>query len=334
MRLPKPLLERTVLAKYLLLRGEAELTASGPFAPGLAVAQFQDAIEILLRVIAEYLGAAVKERTTFEQLIDAIEDAHSERVTHRSALNQLNKARVNFKHFALVPRRDDAVKLAADATSFFRMALETYFDLSFESVSLHDLVGHRRTQNWLAKAATSLSSARFKDCITECAVALAIFRSTLERDHRTTTLDQFRDVTDHGLKRVLEQVESQLDRLQEQLDLLFDGVDLPSYKRFLRYAPIVQLSDAKTVYLHEPPGAEIPIGPEEAAFCYRFATDTILALKEAHVPARFAFPIDIGMEFEVVEEGDLIVWPGDNLEVIRQAVKGERLQAPKRLRRQ
>ncbi len=256
-------------------------------------------------------------------------------MTHRAPLNQLNKARVNFKHFGLSPTREDGTKLAADAASFFRTAFVVYFAVPFDSVTLHSLVGHRRTQNWLKKAEDALEARNYEDSITASAGALAIFRRSLARDHTGLNLDEFRSLSTPEHKRIVEKVEKELRHLQEQIDLVFEGVNLPDYRKFRRYAPHVRLSDARTLWFYPVVTNErSTIGRDEAAFGYRFVIDTIMALKETHVPPRFQLARELGSEFEVIGEDDLIVWPTEDPEVIRRTTRGERLRAEKRIERQ
>jgi hypothetical protein len=53
---------------------------------------------------------------------------------------ELNKARVNFKHYGLVPNEADAARLLGYAEQFFEVASPLFFSCDFASVSLADLI--------------------------------------------------------------------------------------------------------------------------------------------------------------------------------------------------
>lgn len=57
-------------------------------------------------------------------------------------------------------------------------------------------------------------------------------------------------------------------------------------------------------------------------FCYRFAIETILFLKQNEAVKEIS-PSKAKRRFQVVEKCDIIVWPRDNSEIIREAEVGE-----------
>ena len=129
---------------------------------------------MLLRIAAEHLHASLKEQAAFAQVIEAVETASSTALTHRSSLNQLNKARVNFKHFGLLPTDDDVTKLLLDMDAFFPEASRVLLGVDLATVSLRHLVGHRRTENWLAIADANVESGEYDDAIAAAAIAFAV----------------------------------------------------------------------------------------------------------------------------------------------------------------
>jgi hypothetical protein len=140
MNLNKQLLDRLICSKYVFHKGIDILERGGPFSSGLGVLHFQDAVEMVLRIIAEHLHCSLKENAAFNQIIDSIDSLGVHKITHRSALNQLNKARINFKHFGLEPKHEDVIKFRSDLEEFFPDVLKSFLDVDFHLISLANLL--------------------------------------------------------------------------------------------------------------------------------------------------------------------------------------------------
>jgi len=354
------LVERLVCAKYIYRRGCEVLDGSTPFAAGIAVLNFQDSVEMVLRVIAEHLQVSLSSHIAFAQIIDKIDEEAGEvgidRISHRSALNQLNNTRVNFKHYAVQPDLGEARKFKNDLDAFFPKALNNFLNLDYEDISLVDLIGHRRTANWLHKAEKHLSQAEYPEVCACSAVGFHLYRKY--REDRSLWDSRNRDRLDRELKldyrmgssdsepskavsKLSRLVDDRLDELKSLIDLLYDGVDSLSYRRFSRYTPDVAISAASTVlrpdfeedgslnswYLDNLP----EITPEVATFCYRFATDTVLQIQEQPIPPEYNLERP-EVKFVVDAETQILVHP-ENSEYIRMAEEGEVLKSRDYLKR-
>src|SRR5690349_12858848 len=106
----QPILDRLVCAKYLFDHSTDVLFQAKPYSAGMAALNLQDAAEMVLRAIAEHLNVSVSDNSPFNKLIDDIDRKGVGTLSHRTALNQLNKARVGFKHVGLEPREPDVRK--------------------------------------------------------------------------------------------------------------------------------------------------------------------------------------------------------------------------------
>jgi hypothetical protein len=60
-------------------------------------------------------------------------------------LDQLNKARINFKYFGLEPKHENANKFRYDLEGFFPKALRSFSTIDFDSISLSSLIGQMQT---------------------------------------------------------------------------------------------------------------------------------------------------------------------------------------------
>lgn len=326
-KLNKQLLDRLICSKYLYYRGVDILTQQGPFSAGSAVLHFQDAAEMVLRVIAEHLNCRLKENAAFNQIIDSIDNIGHNKVSHRIALNQINKARINFKHFGLEPKYEDAYKFSCDLERFFPAVLSSFLDIDFYSISLTNLIGHTRTENFLNDAERLIGEGKYMESISASAVAFKIFSSHYEMEPRRYRRDPFLrfKTGDRDLERWANNVDKIIEDQQSQLDLIMLGINLADYRRFKRCTPTVHLTMAGTFEIVRGFGRPVEPTTENALFCHRFVIDSILIMKANRLPSRYPLR-ESKRKYQVVKRGAIIVWPGENPEVIRYAEKGETLE--------
>lgn len=320
-------MDRLICSKYLYYRGVDILNQHGPFSSGSAVLHFQDAAEMVLRVIAEHLNCSLKENAAFNQLIDTIDNMGQTNVSHRIALNQINKARINFKHFGLEPKYEDAYKFSYNLEAFFPAALTSFLDIDFYSISLANLIGHTRTENFLNDAERLIGEDKYPESISASAVAFKIFRSHYKMEpgrYRRNPFLRFK-ADDRELEKWAKNIDQIIENQQSQLDLIILGINLSDYRRFKRYAPIVHLTMAGTFRIvHGGFGQPIETTKESALFCHRFVIDAMLTMKANQLPSQLPLR-ESKRKLRVVKKGPIIVWPCENPEIIRYAEEGEML---------
>ena len=324
MKIRKEIVDRIVCAKYIFQRGAENLEKSGVYSDGLAVLHFQDAAEMILRAIAEHLHCNVKESITFNQLQDEIDKIGKGTLTHRTALNQLNKARVNFKHFGLQPKHEDVTKFHRDLEAFFPAATKTFLDIDYDFLSLIDLIEHCRTRNHMKEAERLIESDAFEASVQASSIAFELFRRYAGHDGEEIRLSLLPPDVDSGF---VSAIENSLSELQDKINLIMDGINLGDYRRFARYIPNVQLSVANTIrvtwgFRHSSSDYTRDI----ASFCLRFTLDSILHMQQYRLPRAHMIPLP-NRYFRVLRPTTIIVWPCDSPEVIRIAEEGEILQA-------
>lgn len=327
----RPLTERLIACKYILRQARATLSSDAPFAAGLAISHAQDAVELFLRVLADHFHASLKERASFDQLVDAVEESLPANLslTHKPALAQLNKARVNFKHFALEPKRDDAEKLLSDAESFVPATYFHCFGAEYSSLSIFGLLGYRRSENWLKKAELEVEAGDYQDAIDCAAAALALYRHHLGLESRRVRLDRFGNLRKRGLDDLADAVTDELEEIHSELELVFAGANMQQYLAFRRFARYVTMTMGGTLHFGAHPWGEVKPSKEHALACLSFAVDTALALKRASVPGHFERRRPVASRrLEAVSQGEIVVHPSDHPEVIRSVEPGEILSAP------
>ena len=347
-KISKILIDRLICAKYLYNKGKELLDSESHYASGLAVIHFQDATELVLRVIAEYHHVNLKNPVAFNQIIDSIDKKADEiglnRLTHRSSLNSLNHSRNGFKHLASRPDINEVRKYSRDLAEFFPIALKNFLSLDYENLSSVELINHKRTANWLKKAEDYLNKLMYPEAAASSAVAFEIFRNFSTKrsiwgwkkrsnlGHELYSRARINnEKADNTAYQLALDTDEKLNEIMGNIDVIFDGIDPSSFKKFLIYTPRVDfgkdnsllhpnLLDKKELdkfYLDEIP----EITPAIANFCYRYAVDSILKLQELSLPPVFE-KTEPEIKYSVIKEAPIYVSPNKN-EKLRDAKADE-----------
>lgn len=188
----------------------------------------------MLRVIAEHLDCSVKENCPFNQLINLIDSSGDRKLSHRSALNQLNRARVSFKHFGLEPKEDDVKKFRRDLEGFFPNATKLFLDVDFDSISLTNLIGHKRTENHLNEAERFIAEGNYKESICSSAKAFTIYHNRQSYSGRSILYwtDHPSRFEDPNIRTWALNVVEIIESLRSKFNLIMDGINLADYRKF------------------------------------------------------------------------------------------------------
>lgn len=316
------LLKRLVYAKYIFWQGCEILDKKIPIADGMAVLSFQDAVELMLRTVTEHSHAHIKDNTPFNQIIDEIEKATKKSVPYKSSLLQLNKARVNFKHYGLSPVSEDVQKFRRDLDLFLPESTRLFFNLDYYQVSLADVILKHRVRNYLKKAEKELEVENYKESIQATAIALQlIFLKAIEYDHPTRGLNL--RASSHR-DRNFDEIVSVLEDHENQLNMLTYGINLAEYHRFKGYVPHVNISDTgrimEVVYEYS-----VDDSFDVALFCLRFVIETALLVQQNRIPDRSEdYYKEKFLRYRVMQKTPIFITPNSvNPEFVREAEAGE-----------
>lgn len=342
-KISEALIDRLVCAKYLYIKGREELESNSNYASGIATLNFQDSAELTLIVIAEYLHVSLRGNEAFNHIIDLIdekaEEKGIEKLTHRSNLIQLNKARVTFKHYAVRPEIEDVKKFSSQLAEFYPIALKKFMNLDYENLSLVNLVKHTRTKNWLKKAEEYIDKAKYPEASACSRIAFDIFRKynpnrslwdwELKRSIESD-LDP-REIKNGAIFLLAKKIDKRINKIKNHVDILFDGIDPASYKKLMIHTPEVDFNIINEVvrpdfdedgnlnswYLDQLPD----FTPSLTNFCFRFTLDSILKLQEQNLPPEYE-RTPPHLEYHVTKEAAIYVSPSKK-EAIKAVEEGD-----------
>ena len=320
---------RLTLPKFLFKQAQRAIEhPQPPHSSGLAASLLQDAVEVFLRVVAEHAKARVGSHAPFPTLLEAVERHVKGVGGHRHALTTLNDTRVAFKHRGQEVAESAAQVFFANVEAFLVDSCQEAFGIDFETLSLADAIGHRRTRNWLRKAEDAFDGERYADAVHAAAAAMTIYLRH-DRDHDAAPRP-VRLPTTLPFPYKSSQIARSIQWLGSRVDLMARGVDARAFDRFSALTPFTHLTLTGTFGSVWTPG--VVHSRQDARFCIDFVVDAALALRQSrHSPST---PSPDGEQATVTSPCEIVVHPtvpvGDP-EVIREAAIGEALaMAPER----
>lgn len=241
---------------------------------------------MFVRALVRHHGISVKDQATLDQMAQAVDvwaEAQSKpALPHRARNQDLNKARVTFKHTGTAPATSDARRLVRYAVEFLESACPAFFDVEWRSISLSDLVLAPAVRAALKLAEQMASDENFVEAVIEAAQAVkhveaSLISSLPEPDRNLVSLSGV--VPDHRASRA---VHDALRYLIDYLGLLRSAVVSNAYgsqqsemRIFKSIVPsICTFGDGKRQVVWN--GLTQPT-PEQAEFCINFARRFALA---------------------------------------------------------
>ncbi len=129
------MVKQLLLCKRLLIEGSDFAERSDPVSSGMAISLFQDSVEMFVWTLIKKRGIKVKDEAAFTSNINALQ-REGLTLWNIPKLLELNKARVNFKHYGNLPAPDEAGKFQTYVEDFLRTSFADHFSTSFDDVSL------------------------------------------------------------------------------------------------------------------------------------------------------------------------------------------------------
>ena len=288
---------------------------------------------MLLRLIAETHRMAVGARAPFEKLLNEVEREFHTVGSHRAGLTRLNDARVAFKHRGQEVSESDARVFLANAEAFLIETYEKVLSQDFASLSLADSIGHRRTQNWLAKAEDAFAAGSHADCVAHSAKAMVVYMAHSTRKDVGIELGSVVQYRGGEGEDFESWVNARLPLLQARFDLFTRGVDVAAFDRFMTVTPYTVLTRHGGIDQVPKPDRP-PVSRDDARFCLDFVIDSALALRdrrvlrlsratEEHKRVRLKSSCEVIAHWKTPTDLEIAIGKEQEREVIRVADTGE-----------
>jgi hypothetical protein len=136
----EPHLRQLIAARHLYFLSDEQIRSELDVAHLAGVNLLHDAVEMALWAAASSTNATRNERTELIQLFDGINGKIGGGLPFRSHLIQLNKLRINAKHYGVRPDISELRRLQSQMLEVMSETALAVFGANFESISLLDLL--------------------------------------------------------------------------------------------------------------------------------------------------------------------------------------------------
>lgn len=133
----------------------------------------QDAVEVFLIALADFVGASILPNSNFEGYFSSInKKIEPKELPFKNKLIRLNKIRVNSKHYGIQPDRVECERLSLSVREFFDEVSTSILGANFATISTMDLLDDGDTKTLLLQAKEQLDRREYADCSISCRKAL------------------------------------------------------------------------------------------------------------------------------------------------------------------
>lgn len=163
--------KNAVQAKYLFERATVAWEPNRDFSNGLVVCLLQDAMELMVWGIAKSTDATVGEKEFFGDLIKRKFSPDNKPLHGTGFAFEINKARIDFKHYGRTPSRADIPRLIDETRYFLQRNAEDSLGINFDEISLADDVGDQRMRQLLKDAEKARDTSDLKEALISASLA-------------------------------------------------------------------------------------------------------------------------------------------------------------------
>jgi len=128
----------------------------------------QDAVELFLVNISRILDSPLQPNIPFQKYFDEIDKKLSTPLPYQNQLIDLNKMRVNAKHYSIQPPREKCEEMLFIVKNFFNEVSKLIVGEEFYNVSLMVLIENEKVQQYLKNAEEELKGKKYEKCLVEC----------------------------------------------------------------------------------------------------------------------------------------------------------------------
>ena len=174
-------INKILSSRYLYALATENLRTDQGIKLSVGVNLLQDAVELFLLAVAEFLNADIRINTNFDKYFDLINKKIAPKeLPFRSRLNSLNKLRVNSKHYGIQPAQEEVKQIAVAVGEFFEEVSVSVFGNKFATFSLIDLLKDGEAKELLKEAEIYFNEKNYIECLISSRKALY---SEIEKDY-------------------------------------------------------------------------------------------------------------------------------------------------------
>ena len=219
------ILKRATYSKYLLRRAK-ELHGQGhELNSAEAVLAAHDSAEMLMRVVADFLGA--KPESEFMKFWQSVQDKTSTTPPHKGQMERFNKVRAEFKHRGIMPNVGVVSDLLPIVESFCKEIAQLFLSLDYDEISLADLIRNKEAREKLKDAEAARARNDLQTALTSLGLAFdaLIADATARRKPSLLEYEWSKPrASDHTVQQIIASL--RLDKLSNGVEKVTDTVNM------------------------------------------------------------------------------------------------------------
>lgn len=275
---------RLAFLRGLLLTADKQSRLRSPMASA-AILTFQDATEGMLILVAEKLGAELRNLPPFDAYWEPIAAKMGRDIlSHKVGMTRLNRARVELKHHGVRPDNSELEGFRSAVTNFLSDAAESAFGVDFMRITLVDLLPEGSIRALLLEAQIALTESRSNDVLASTAKAFEqlMFDTTpVDRFGRRASIGEpLSHISlsrggqgDRALTTAWGKLTQHVERIGEATDVISRGLDFAEYLRFKVLTPHVFRMVGGGQRLISSADTPEP-SEDDVVFCFDFVLDS------------------------------------------------------------
>lgn len=277
---------RIVYAKYILERASQIVAENNEMSISIALLLQHDAIELLMLGVLDHLQLPIKNKREFMDFWTEIKQAGLPEAPDLVAMQSLNKLRVGLKHNGNLPNPVQVRELLPRTRGFFENVLKTYCAISYEDVSLIDLVQDEEVRTVLADSRQKFLSGEVDQSLIKLKVAL----HKLEHPEgkllpllRAPKKPSLPSEVQRAAGQYLDQLHTFFEQTASRTNALMLGIDPIRYTKFVGSTPSLVWTFAGT-YQAQIWRSYAEMKIEEYEELATFLIDYALRVQNAYIP--------------------------------------------------
>ncbi len=285
--------KRLAIIKQLYLQGINQSYDPEPM-NGFCILSFHDSVEMFMKLCAEKRNIKINRDVNFEDYFTKIPG-----LLCNATMANLNKKRVNLKHYGSLPSVIDIEISRANVSDFFEQNTPVFFGVKFDQISLVSLIKYNSVKDYLNKSLDAISKENFEEAILNAQkgfrellychkeeISLYSYSSDLSEDFNFLSSSSMRLGIDRKLDEFIDKVEESILEISKIVNITRWGIDYKKYCEFELLSPHIQVWFENNKREYESlKNDKIICNKKNAQFCFDFVIDSALKLQ------RFSFDV-------------------------------------------
>lgn len=271
MTLDKSILSRLSLIKYYFEIGY-EQSLQNPPSCYFSILTFHDAVELFLVLGGEFLNATVNGKMfilDYWNVINQEIKRNNNKLSLKASFKKFNQLRKNFKHYGIIPNKEDIEYFRIIIRNFFEENTPIIFGIQFEDITLVDLVQIDKVKNVLIEVQNLREKENYRNSLSKLGYAYRI----LIKDFKNKYRNIFNDDVDFDIPN---EIKNELNYIYSRLEIALLGIDYRRYITFDLYTTHCNQIDLSSFF----DGIEKKTyKKEDVDFCMKFVIDCAIRIQ-------------------------------------------------------